>query len=122
GRFRAAVWLALATMVLACVLVPRVAAGASADSFSFGAAGDFGANNNSTATLSLMGQSNLDFGLMLGDMSYDQLTPESAWCDYVHQNVGTLPIELISGNHESDGAQGLIDDFGQCLPNQMSDM
>ena len=69
-----------------------------------------------------MGQSNLNFALALGDLSYAQISPESAWCSYVQQNVGSLPFELLAGNHESDGAQGLIDNFAQCLPNEMTTM
>ncbi|HEV3309661.1 MAG TPA: metallophosphoesterase, partial [Chloroflexota bacterium] len=107
------------------VLVPQIGvAHAASTTFSFGAAGDFGAANAVTATLDNMASSNLNFGLALGDLSYNQIQPASAWCTYVHQNIGSLPFELTSGNHEDGGdvAQGLIWDFASCLPNQMSNM
>ena len=119
---RTGVLAAVALLMGLVFTVPRIASAASGTSFSFGVAGDYGANSNSTATLQLMGQSNLNFGLAIGDLSYAQISPESAWCSYVKQNVGTLPFELLAGNHESDGAEGLIDNFAQCLPNQMSNM
>ena len=117
--------LSLTAFVVLQVLVatPQVQATTPA-SFSFGAAGDYGASNNVTATLTAMSRSNLSFGLALGDLSYDQISPESAWCQYVHQNIGSLPLELISGNHEDGGdlQQGLIGNFAACMPNQMSNL
>ena len=100
------------------------ATAAAGTSFSFGAAGDFGANDNVTATLTAMANSNLNFAMGLGDLSYNQITPESAWCQYVHQNIGSLPFELVSGNHEDGGdlQQGLIGNFTSCMPNQMTGM
>ena len=103
---------------------PAIVTASAPVSFSFGAAGDFGASNNVTATLTAMSHSNLSFGLALGDLSYDDITPETAWCQYVRQNIGSLPFELVSGNHEDGGdmEQGLIGNFTACMPNQMSGM
>ena len=30
-----------------------------------------------------------------------------------------FPFELLSGNHESNGENGNINDFSACLPNQL---
>jgi hypothetical protein len=64
--------------------------------------------------------SNLNFFLAIGDMSYSDITPESAWCNYVKARVGSgFPFELLSGNHEDDGPDGLISRFDDCLPHQL---
>jgi PKD repeat protein len=61
-----------------------------------------------------------DFNLALGDLSYGATGTESTWCDLVKSKVGSdLPFELITGNHESDGLNGLIDNFAACLPNKL---
>jgi hypothetical protein len=55
-------------------------------------------------------------------MSYNDRTPESAWCDYVKSFVGgAFPFELIAGNHEdeSSGDDGFIDNFTSCLPDRL---
>ena len=45
---------------------------------------------------------------------------EQTWCDFVTDRVGEgYPFELISGNHESNGLNGNINDFSSCLPNQL---
>src|SRR2546429_9428134 len=95
---------------------------ASSTSFSFTAGGDIGGNSNSSNTLDLIAQSGSQFHLALGDLSYSEITPESAWCSYVQSHVGsTFPFELISGNHEDggEGQDGLIDNFAQCLPDRL---
>ena len=46
--------------------------------------------------------------------------PGAGWCDFVTSRVGAgYPFELISGNHESNGQNGNINDFSACLPNQL---
>ena len=94
----------------------------ASSSFTFGAAGDYGDSSRVTAVLRAMAQARLKFALAIGDLSMSEITPESAWCSYVKSNIGSLPFELLSGNHESDGVSGLIDNFAACLPNQMADM
>ncbi len=108
--------------ISARIVLPSSATAATLTSFSFGAAGDYGASSTVTADLKNLASANLNFALALGDLSYNQITPASAWCQYVQQNIGTLPFELISGNHEDGGdlSQGLIWDFASCLPNHMS--
>src|SRR5688572_2316975 len=68
-------------------------------SFKIAASGDFGVNNNTSATLTAIKNGNLSFTVALGDLSYGQLTPETAWCDYVKSILGsTYPFELVGGN------------------------
>src|SRR6266480_260404 len=104
--------------------VTAPSAGALTSSFSFTAGGDIGGNSNSSTALDLIAQSGSQFDLALGDLSYSERTPESAWCSYVQSHVGsTFPFELLSGNHEDGGEgnkpDGLIDTFTQCLPDRL---
>ena len=88
--------------------------------FTFTAGGDYSANSSTSASLDLLPTTGASFHLALGDMSYSQLVPESAWCDYVKSHVGTtFPFELLSGNHEDNGPDGLIENFAACLPDQL---
>lgn len=89
--------------------------------FAFTAAGDISANSNTIATLDLIASSGSNFHLALGDLSYDQIVPELAWCDYVKSHVGAnFPFELVSGNHEDDTrTDGFIDNFAACLPDRL---
>ena len=94
----------------------------SSPSFTFTAGGDIGANSNSATTLDLIAKSSSQFHVALGDLSYSEITPESAWCSFVQSHVGSsFPFELVSGNHEDggDGQDGLIDTFAQCLPDSL---
>ena len=93
---------------------------AAPTSFSFAAAGDHSANSRTTASLDLLASSGASFYVALGDMSYGQVTPESAWCDYVRAHVGaSFPFEVLAGNHEDNGPDGLIENFAACLPDQL---
>lgn len=94
---------------------------ASTSVFSFTAGGDHGGSSDTQATMNYIGTSGTNFYLALGDLSYSSITPESAWCDWVKQRVGTsFPFELISGNHEDDdGPDGHIDNFISCLPDRI---
>jgi hypothetical protein len=106
-------------------LAPATMSGAATapGSFTFGAMGDFGASSDTNAVLSQMAGSGLNFMQDLGDASYNEKTPESAWCSYIQSYLGsTFPFEVVSGNHESDGMQGLIDNFAACLPNRMGNL
>jgi hypothetical protein len=90
--------------------------------FSFTMAGDFGYNNLATATLDKIKELNPAFHIANGDFSYDEITPESAWCSYVKSKVGsTFPFELVTGNHEAgDPPGGNIDNFTPCLPHRLT--
>ncbi|WP_426624921.1 PKD domain-containing protein [Leifsonia sp. McL0607] len=90
------------------------------DSIHFTAAGDYAAGANTQAVLSGIKTLNPDLNLAVGDLSYSTTGQEQAWCDLVTQTVGAgFPFELVSGNHESNGQNGNINDFSACLPNQL---
>ena len=90
--------------------------------FSFAAAGDHSATDNTTAMLGALKDASADFYLALGDMSYSKIEPESAWCDYVKGFVGAdYPFEILVGNHEDrPGDNGFIDNFAACLPDRLN--
>ena len=101
-------------------------------SFVFAAAADFGANSNTDTVLRGMSNGQTNFALAVGDLSYSQAGTEptdgvtpSPWCNYVKNRISgagvTYPFELVTGNHEVDGASnGRIDNFARCLPNLIS--
>lgn len=94
----------------------------SARTFVFSAAGDYGASPATEATLEAIGRSKAAFHLAVGDLSYGQLTPETAWCEFVRSRVGDdFPFQILAGNHDSDGeASGQhVDGFRECLPDRL---
>ncbi|KQO99808.1 PKD domain-containing protein [Leifsonia sp. Leaf264] len=98
---------------------PAAVAPTTAASVSFTAAGDFNSTAQTSAVLDTIAGLDPDLHLALGDLSYST-GPEQAWCDYVTARVGAgFPFELISGNHESNGENGNINNFSACLPNQV---
>lgn len=112
---------ALAALVaLLAVVTGTVATGGSssaATGASFGFAGDTGGNTNTKAVVAAARDSGLNAFFNLGDMSYDQVTPESAWCDLVKGSAGSMPYLLLAGNHEDqDGPDGIWSNFASCLP------
>ena len=98
----------------------------STSSFIFTAAGDYGADGNAPQVLTAMNplSSSSNFNLALGDLNYAELSPESAWCDFVKNNVGQdFPFELIAGNHEdNDPSPNSIDNFAACLPDRVGNI
>ena len=90
--------------------------------FVFTAGGDYGSDEDATATLDLIARSGASFNLALGDLSYTDATEESAWCDHVRSRVGAeFPFQLTAGNHEDDfGEHGHISEFAACLPDKLS--
>ncbi len=96
---------------------PATPADPSARSVEFAAAGDFGDGESAADVLDAMAGSKPQFGLALGDLSYGSPGKESAWCSFVTDHLGRdIPLQLLSGNHESDGRNGSIDAFAGCLP------
>ena len=84
-------------------------------------AGDTGAGTAATATLNLVPNIAPDAHFAVGDLSYGDLEPESAWCTYVKDIVGwSQPFQLIAGNHEDDGPDGYIRNFTACLPDKLN--
>ena len=93
----------MAIAIISLPSIPRAFSQAPA-SFVFGAAGDFGANSKTAASLNALAGAGTNFFVALGDLSYDEVTPESAWCDFVKQRVGAnYPFELLVGNHTIGG-------------------
>lgn len=98
----------------------RLLAADGASSVHFTASGDIAARTQSGAVLDQVASIQPDLHLALGDLSYDTTGSEQAWCDFVTARVGAgFPFELVSGNHESNGLNGNINDFSACLPNQL---
>lgn len=91
------------------------------DTVSFTAGGDIGATEDTTTTLEKLAGDDGSFLLALGDLSYGQLAPEEAWCDYIKGHLGaSFPVQLVVGNHEDDArVDGYIGDFAACLPDRM---
>lgn len=117
GRLRR---VALGTVVLLTVLAGPVASAPGDATVRFSAAGDFSASSSAVAVFNLIGSLDNDFHAALGDLSYGATGAEEAWCNTVKAGVGEgYPFELVSGNHESNGQNGNINDFSACLPNQL---
>jgi hypothetical protein len=93
-------------------------------SFSFTAGGDYGSGSDVDKVLNGIAGSGSNFSLILGDLSYNSMSPESSWCNYIKSHLGsTYPVELLSGNHEDSSPYesygGTIDTFAGCLPNRI---
>jgi hypothetical protein len=83
------------------------------------AAADYGLTRATRATLAEVGRTGGQLHLALGDLAYRDAT-EREWCAAVTRRVGSrFPFQLLAGNHESDGRDGHIDRFVQCLPNRL---
>ena len=105
---------------------PALGAGAGQEAtVTFGAAGDMGGGPAAAATLHAIAGAKPDFFVHLGDLSYDDIKPESAWCDFAKSNLGTpLPYEIVAGEHDAGGQYSGptddIDHFAACMPNQLN--
>ncbi|GAA4366560.1 metallophosphoesterase [Agromyces bauzanensis] len=92
----------------------------AAAALTFTASGDIGATAESAETLEQIRSLDPDLHLALGDLSYGGTGEEGVWCEFVTERVGAgIPFQLLSGNHESDGRNGDIDAFADCLPNRL---
>ncbi|HEX6380967.1 MAG TPA: hypothetical protein VF180_06970 [Acidimicrobiia bacterium] len=98
--------------------------------FSFAAGGDMGYNPLAAGTIKGIAGAGVDFALHLGDMAYDQIYPESAWCDFIknpRDGVGPdFPYQIVAGGHDLGKGPGpaaqyrtLIDKYATCLPDRM---
>lgn len=106
--------------VMCCVIFLSVIhpteVGAQAQSFSFGAAGDFAAGSNFSNTVSSMARSGLSFAIPLGDFSYS--SNSSSWISTVKSAFPAgFPFEIIAGNHDNNLG---ISPYQSGLPNQIS--
>ena len=116
-------WRSLHALVLATVLLmlgTHASAAPQPGRVHFTAVGDFAARAKTASVLNAIKAADSDLTLALGDLSYGATGQEQAWCDFVTSRVGgDYPFELLSGNHESNGQNGNIDDFAACLPNRL---
>ncbi len=105
----------------ALVVISTPATGAGDPSVvHFTAAADYGSLTQTDSVLDLINTTDPDLNIAVGDLSYAATGSEQAWSDRVTSRVGPgFPFELLSGNHESNGLNGNINDFSACLPNQL---
>ena len=100
-------------------------------SFSFAGGGDMGYSPGAAATIKGIATAGVDFSLHFGDMAYDQIYPESAWCDFIkdpQNGVGpNFPYEIVAGGHDLGTGPGpaaqyrtLIDRYTACVPDHMN--
>jgi len=115
-RIRAAVLLAAACLGLAsCQEQPKP----DERSVRFTASGDLGMGSGARSVLDVVARLKPDFNVALGDLSY-KAGAEPEFCRMVTRKLGPdFPFQLITGNHESDGHDGLVDNFARCLPNRL---
>ena len=108
-----------ATALLLAVALP-VSSAPTEPTVRFSAAGDFSSSSAAQSVFTTIAGLRNDLHLALGDLSYGATGTEQQWCDLVKAGVGEgYPFELLSGNHESNGQNGNINDFSACLPNQL---
>ena len=105
--------------------VVPVTTNAVTNSFVFAAAGDHGDGAMTSASLAALDASSAEFYLALGDMDYNQVDADATWCQFVKDRLPTkgaqFPFELVSGNHEQDGASdSYILNLTDCLPDQLN--
>lgn len=99
---------------------PVATSAAPERTITFAALGDIGTSADASDVLTELGQAAADLTVVVGDLSYAKVGAEQEWCEFVKERVGAShPFELVSGNHESDGQNGNINDFSACLPNQL---
>ncbi len=134
---RRLLWAAAAVTLVAAQFAVGVASAPTAlgtsTSFSFGVVGDHGGSTAAQNTFRAAGAAGLDFFQSVGDLSYTT-DPETTWCSTVKSTINSgagkspadpygqqFPFQIISGNHESDGIHGLIDNFiaPGCLPDRL---
>jgi len=122
SRRKQLAWRHLGALALvASVLVIGAPEAVAANEVHLTAAGDYGARAATGTVLQKVAELAPDAHLALGDLAYGDAVPESAWCAFVKARVGEgFPFQLISGNHESlDQADGAINNYSACLPNQI---
>lgn len=92
--------------------------------FRFGVAGDMGGVGAAADSFAALAKAKPDFFLAIGDLSYDDIAPEKAWCNFVKKQLGdTYPFEVLVGNHEElpSSKSGFIDNFAKCLPDRLGE-
>ena len=85
----------------------------------FTAQGDIGVGSGAKKVLDAVSGLKPHLNLALGDFAY-KAGLEQEFCDMVTARLGeNFPYQLVTGNHESDGRDGDIEKYVQCLPNRM---
>jgi hypothetical protein len=85
----------------------------------FTAQGDIGVSTGAKKVLDVIAELKPQLNLALGDFTYEKGL-EQEFCDMVTGRLGAdFPYQLVAGNHESDGADGDIENFARCLPNKL---
>ncbi|WP_427128991.1 metallophosphoesterase [Pseudarthrobacter sp. S9] len=85
----------------------------------FTAQGDIGVSTGARKVLDVVAGLKPHLNLTLGDFTY-KAGIEQKFCDMVTGSLGAdFPYQLLTGNHESDGHDGDIEKFVQCLPNKL---
>ncbi len=89
-----------------------------AQTFSFGAVGDYANGSNFQATVAQVKSQNPDFHIAVGDLAYT--TAEQSWCN-TWKNAGYNNILITSGNHDSgESSSGNINNYVQFCPYTLS--
>ena len=99
--------------------------------FSFAGGGDMGYSPEAAAVIKGIAGAGVDFSLHFGDMAYDQIYPESSWCDFIKDpknGVGPdFPYEIVTGGHDLGSGPGpaaqyrtVIDKYTPCVPDHMN--
>lgn len=98
---------------------PSSAAPSAGEPVHFTAQGDIGVGSNAEKVLDVVAGLNPHLNLTLGDFAY-KAGLEQQFCDMVTARLGEdFPYQLVTGNHESDGEDGDIEKYVQCLPNKL---
>ncbi len=99
---------------------PYDSTGNMGNSFMFTAGGDIGALPETTGVLKAIAAAKPRFHLALGDLGYGDTPSEADWCRYVESHLGSIPMQIVVGNHEDDDRQdGYIGNYLPCLPDRM---
>jgi hypothetical protein len=139
GRFRTLTLTgAVVLTTLSLNLVPRAPAATPElppappppAAFSFAGGGDMGFSPEAAAVVKGIAAAGVDFSLHFGDMAYDQIYPETAWCDFIKDARDGLgpdfPYEVVAGGHDLGTGPGpaaqyrtVIDKYLPCVPDHM---
>ena len=80
---------------------------------------DTGTGAAARGVFAAMGAGRADLNLILGDLSYERVGREPAYCAMVNSRVAG-PTLVVAGNHEDTVTRdGLIENFVRCLPDRV---
>lgn len=80
---------------------------------------DTGTGPAAQGVFAAMGASRADLNLILGDLSYQSVGQEPAYCAMVNSRIPG-PTLVVAGNHEDMVTRnGLIENFVKCLPDEV---